>query len=1089
MKKAQPVSSTNIPQYPHLLNNHPCGIDKFNSQSQCKLVEGISEQIINIDSSNNPYKLARIIGLDGGWGVGKSNVIKQLKSKVGETNYYVFEYDAWGHQEDLQRRSFLESLTRELIDREILTGKVKTTIDGEFKKITWQQKLDDLLARKVVRVNKSIPKFNAGALWTALALACTPFTVFIAERLESASKVDNILWLTLIAFAPILIGLLLWGIFMIKNKEMRSLGYLLKISKEENVETKNYETINEDEPNVFKFKAWMQDISNYIAENNKPRLIVVFDNMDRLPSNKVKELWSSIQTFFSSEEGFDNIWAIIPFDRDHLACAFGDDSRDGAINKELTNHFIEKTFPIVYRVSPPVIIDLKEMFDTLFKEAFGDTENQHQNSVNRLFRLSNSTPTIREIIIFINELVSLKGIWKTDIDLVSMSIYVLNKERILDDPINQILSGSYLSEAEKKIINNDQTLQRNISALVYCLNVNDAEQIPLTTYIKSSLSLKPNYDINKYSGNKHFASLLDDSVRELDIAEIDSTIKGLSLLSTDKFSAKDKGLVDNLWNFLASQRIKQPLTKQEFEEPFKALLLNADSSHKDKIVKYLLAVIRNFKEFNGGAYYIALKQLEQFLLDNSIGIAIQPAVKDVEPLVFVDYVNEAEDDYKRFNLTTAPEKLDEYLTGVSPENISDIHINAIRFVDPQDYPLSQLLDNIKTSIAEGKITVNNFNNVFTLYKLLWKVDEDGALPVQLSPSHLQTLISGYAQQIGNREYLDLVAMAMTNNVSVLPREYSDEDVKYIAENIDYYDDYGSLLVKCTTWNIPLLDRVLKYMIINKKGRFLDPATILPKFLSIKTKLVVSENDLLERLNNWHTLLTEDELNKGNLKSVIPDPKFYNCTSEVDNELTQYINKIAIEALSEISADTIYANRAAYNTDYWWQVIEYLLDTSYLSPLPDNLTELGKRLLKGVGLGEVTLPIVDLYQRIIDSVDGRRTVATIRDARDLFCDGTKPITSALFNFYEDRFRSQANLIEKAGAVVRKILHPIINNQDSLNKILSNPAFYAEVINTAGDEADDFKVAINTKVQSTNDTKLLEFASLIGISQPTTDETTE
>ena len=59
-----------------------------------------------------------------------------------------------------------------------------------------------------------------------------------------------------------------------------------------------YETLSEDEPTVYEFKTWMQDISDVIKEKGQRKLVLVFDNMDRLPAEKVKELWSSIHTFF-----------------------------------------------------------------------------------------------------------------------------------------------------------------------------------------------------------------------------------------------------------------------------------------------------------------------------------------------------------------------------------------------------------------------------------------------------------------------------------------------------------------------------------------------------------------------------------------------------------------------------------------------------------------------------------------------------------------------------------------------------------------------------------------------------------------------
>lgn len=139
-----------------------------------------------------------------------------------------------------------------------------------------------------------------------------------------------------------------------------------------------YETLSEDEPTVYEFKTWMQDISDFIKEKGQRKLVLVFDNMDRLPAEKVKELWSSIHTFFA-DSGFENVWAVIPFDETHLACAFGDETDEQT--KQLTKYFINKTFPIVYRVAPPVITDYRSIFNKLFVEAFGETENEAKETI------------------------------------------------------------------------------------------------------------------------------------------------------------------------------------------------------------------------------------------------------------------------------------------------------------------------------------------------------------------------------------------------------------------------------------------------------------------------------------------------------------------------------------------------------------------------------------------------------------------------------------------------------------------------------------------------------------------------------------
>ena len=93
--------------------------------------------------------MPHIIGVEGSWGSGKSNMIRILKENYLSDSHYFFEYDAWGHQEDLQRRSFLETLTNCLVDKKILTGTSKVELkNGDFKNVSWRKKLDYLLARK-----------------------------------------------------------------------------------------------------------------------------------------------------------------------------------------------------------------------------------------------------------------------------------------------------------------------------------------------------------------------------------------------------------------------------------------------------------------------------------------------------------------------------------------------------------------------------------------------------------------------------------------------------------------------------------------------------------------------------------------------------------------------------------------------------------------------------------------------------------------------------------------------------------------------------------------------------------------------------
>ncbi len=359
-----------------------------------------------------------------------------------------------------------------------------------------------------------------------------------------------------------------------------------------------YETLSEDEPTVYEFKTWMQDISDFIKEKGQRKLVLVFDNMDRLPAEKVKELWSSIHTFFA-DSGFENVWAVIPFDETHLACAFGDETDEQT--KQLTKYFINKTFPIVYRVAPPVITDYRSIFNKLFVEAFGETENEAKETINRIFRLVNPNANVREIISYINEMVALKQEWCNEILMINIALFCLKKTDILANPVEQILSGDYLNGIQT-IINNDLQTQREIAALVYGVDVEDARQIPLKKYIEGCINGEEDHDINQYAEtNKQFDTVLEEVIQCMDNALIDKIIHCLHKLT------RKSDVILRVWQRIAQLKLKESIEKQVFPVEYQELLLHLDTESQNHVIAQLYKKIVRFNDFNGGNYLKTLR--------------------------------------------------------------------------------------------------------------------------------------------------------------------------------------------------------------------------------------------------------------------------------------------------------------------------------------------------------------------------------------------------------------------------------------------------------------------------------------------------
>lgn len=176
-------------QYPRFIIDKPTGDDVFEGQSQMHLANNISDYMRSNDSIgiDNKAKMPRIIGVEGSWGSGKSNVVTKISNILKKDGYYTFTYDAWGHQEDLQRRSILETLTDALIKEKVLVGKVKIQMrNGEEHSAEWKDQLSLLLSNKTTTITKSQPKLSGSAIWGIVLIAAfTVFNLLISQFLEN----------------------------------------------------------------------------------------------------------------------------------------------------------------------------------------------------------------------------------------------------------------------------------------------------------------------------------------------------------------------------------------------------------------------------------------------------------------------------------------------------------------------------------------------------------------------------------------------------------------------------------------------------------------------------------------------------------------------------------------------------------------------------------------------------------------------------------------------------------------------------------------------------------------------------------------
>lgn len=802
----------------------------------------------------------------------------------------------------------------------------------------------------------------------------------------------------------------------------------------------------------------MQDVSDNLNPKKCRKLVIVFDNMDRLPAEKVKQLWSSIHTFFA-ETGFENIWVIIPYDITHLSCAFGDNETKA---HELAQYFINKTFPVTFTVPKPVITDYKGIFRKLFEEAFGNTKNQDENIINRLYRLQHNEANIRDIIIFINRLVSLYKVRHDDVDIVSMAVYQLYKDAIHKDnnEIKQILSGEYLGIASN-IIQNNEKLKAEVSALAYGVDIANAKQIPLTGYINNCIDKLEGYNINEYAETDgNFDTILTEVYTNTDTAKLAAMIEVLNGL------VKNNPTINEIWENLASLQKKQSISTLEFPNVYKILLVHVSDETKKQIVDKLCNSWRVSKEFSGSKYVRCINQLKTI---DGIAKYIKLPSKEVSPEVFIEAVKEAKEMYQDYNLQIQPDILDKYLSEIQLNEFNGFEVVNI-LIKSSFCDFSLLKETIKSAITNELIEANNAGQIFNTYRCLFSNDK----PLEKLPSSsfintLRTNLENTNKTTQNDGYIDTLSIYIAQNGSI---NIDDSLVASIAENIEYYADESDLIYKNQSWNNSTLNKVISYMIKHGIGVYLNIFTIMPQYEDIKSRYNVTDEELLDFINKWDVkdLINKTITDLPKLKTLNPNSNIYDITSTIKNDFTDLINQTAIKILLLSVKETDLINTIGnYSNDYCHRIINALIENDCMKPIPDIINNFGGLICERIASGNV--PINDYTTKIVKNIDGSKLTHVFSVIRDSYCNSNISIDANRFKLLELNLRKYGRLNGRTEDVIDKIIKPVIQNNDVKNVIIQNADFYKRLIKSANN-IDDFKSKLKESWSEDDVVKILD-----------------
>ena len=338
-----------------LFSQIPAGFDGFGGGSQKRLAERILEEIVKptpfycADGSVREY--AHVWALEGVWGSGKSNVLKMVKRRVQDEKPTIafVDYDVWEHRQELTRKSILEKIVGDLVSANALPR-------------SFLERLYGLTGESVSKYIESVNKFQ----W----MPAIAVLILIAVSLLKGKLGDfplSLIWVLGLTLA----GSVLKDLFYLHTGISGALSRLIAAMRWKSPDVHERIRSYKNDTTVQDFIEFLHDIGSELAKKDKKktfdRLIVAFDNLDRIDDDEIRCFWAAIHVLFAEENSNrpSNIQVIISYDRKRIWQAFG-----GA---KTGDEVIRKTVEIVFDMPAVVVADWARFIEAKLRDAFSES--------------------------------------------------------------------------------------------------------------------------------------------------------------------------------------------------------------------------------------------------------------------------------------------------------------------------------------------------------------------------------------------------------------------------------------------------------------------------------------------------------------------------------------------------------------------------------------------------------------------------------------------------------------------------------------------------------------------------------------------
>lgn len=303
------------------------------------------------------------IGVIGSWGSGKTSVVETSLGKFDKKTI-VYRYDAWKYEGDSFRRSFIQSILNQSVDR----YKLKDSSEV-YRKIS-----ESLYEDYSISSNSIVERFK------------------LSSEKDKKINIVSVIIVLLISVALIILGI--YNIF----KNNVSWGNIITLLGTIGIFDIFYSTTVYSKSKLFSSEQFYKSFTDILNEVKGDKNIVLIDNLDRCSKEELKETLSIIKGFYvendESKLKNEKIIFIIPLDIDSL---------EEAYEKNKT-YYLDKIFDDMIYIKQKYNTDKQDFINRILEEYPEINMLVSPNSKSIIINSVINTP--REIIKVLNDYVT-----------------------------------------------------------------------------------------------------------------------------------------------------------------------------------------------------------------------------------------------------------------------------------------------------------------------------------------------------------------------------------------------------------------------------------------------------------------------------------------------------------------------------------------------------------------------------------------------------------------------------------------------------------------------------------------------------------